>query len=177
MVRKVRPLTTTDYWLKVSETIGGVTCKDSTQVRVQVTPLPVITIKPIDKRCIDGTIISLNNFVTVGGIFRPGGTWSSPSPGLIYDDKFNPIASGTSTPPGWKVKYEYTDPATLCYNKDSSYVTIYPLPKPFAGFDDSICTGAPLALAGSPQTPLAHGLALAWKVATQRGGSTQTQRA
>ena len=122
-------------------------------VRVQVNPLPVISIKPIDKRCINGSIISLNNFVTVNGLFRPGGTWSSPSPGLIYDDKFNPIAGGVSSLPGWKVKYEYTDPFTGCYNKDSSYVTIYALPKPYAGKDDTICTGTKLSLSGSPLTP------------------------
>ena len=150
---KVKPLVSTDYWLRVKETIGGVTCRDSTMVRVQVNPLPVISIKPIDKRCINGSIISLNNFVTVNGLFRPGGTWSSPSPGLVYDDKFNPIAGGVSSLPGWKVKYEYTDPFTGCYNKDSSYVTIYALPKPYAGIDDTICTGTKLSLSGSPLTP------------------------
>jgi gliding motility-associated-like protein len=150
---KVKPTTTTDYWLKVSETIQGVTCKDSTMVRVRVNPLPVIKINPIDKRCVNGSIISLNNFVTVDGSYKPGGMWSSPSAGLIYGDKFNPIASGVSTPPGWKVRYEYTDPVTGCYNKDSGYVTIYALPKPYAGVDDSICTGATKALIGSPLLP------------------------
>ena len=150
---KLTPKVTTDYWLKVSETITGVTCKDSTMLRVRVNPLPVITIKPIDKRCINGTIISLDGFVTVDGMFRAGGIWSSPSAGLIYGDKFNPIAAGVSSPPGWKVRYEYTNPVTGCYNKDSGYVTIYGLPKPYAGTDDSICTGSPIPLTGFPSIP------------------------
>jgi len=150
---KVKPIGTTDYWLKVSETIAGVTCKDSTMVRVRVNPLPVIKISAIDKRCLNGSMISLNNFVTVDGTYKPGGIWTSPSAGLIYTDKFNPIAAGVSNPPGWKVRYEYTDPLTGCYNKDSSYVTIYGLPKPYAGLDDSICTGTPKTLIGVPQIP------------------------
>jgi gliding motility-associated-like protein len=151
---KVKPLATTDYWLKVQETKNGVTCKDSTMVRVRVNPLPVIKISAIDKRCINGSIISLNNFVTVNGNPTNIGVWTSPnSGGLIYGDKFNPIAAGVSTPPGWKVRFAYTDPATGCYNKDSSYVTIYALPKPYAGKDDSICTGAKISLTGAPLLP------------------------
>jgi hypothetical protein len=150
---KVNPTVTTDYWLKVSETISGVTCKDSTMVRVRVNPLPVIIIKPIDKRCINGTIISLDGFVIADGTFRMGGIWSSPSAGLIYADKFNPMAAGESSPPGWKVIYEYMNPATGCYNKDSSYVTIYALPKPFAGEDESVCKGTKKTLTGVPLLP------------------------
>jgi gliding motility-associated-like protein len=150
---KVKPIATTDYWLKVQETRNGVTCKDSTMVRVRVNSLPVIKISAIDKRCVNGSVISLNNFVTVNGNSTNIGIWSSPSPGLVYGDKFNPIAGGVSTPPGWKVRMDYTDPGTGCHNKDSSYVTIYALPKPYAGKDDSICTGAKIALVGAPLLP------------------------
>jgi len=152
---KIKPIITTDYWLKVSETISGVKCKDSMMVRVLVNSLPVIKITAIDKRCINGSIISLNNFVTVNGGPKSGGKWSSPSAGLINPplDRFQPIAAGVSTPPGWKVVYEYTDPATGCYSKDSGYVTINALPKPYAGIDSTICTGAPISLYGVPQIP------------------------
>lgn len=150
---KIQPLTTTDYWLKVKENISGTICKDSTMIRVKVDPLPVIRINPIDKRCLIGAIISLNNFVTVDGIFKAGGVWSSSSVGLIYDDKFNPVAAGVSTAPGWKVQYDYVDPTTGCYNKDSAYVTIWDLPKPFAGFDEPVCRGTKKSLTGTPLLP------------------------
>jgi hypothetical protein len=150
---KVKPIVTTDYWLKISETYYGVTCKDSTMVRIRVNPLPVIKISMIDKRCINGSIISLNNFVTVNGMPTSNCIWTSASPGLIYGDKFNPIAAGVSSPPGWKVVCEYFDPLTGCYNIDSSYVTIYALPTPFAGNDDTICNGNKVVLHGSPLLP------------------------
>jgi hypothetical protein len=123
-------------------------------VVIKINPLPIIIIYPIDKKCLNGTIISLNNFVMIDGSFKTGGIWSSPSSGLVFGDKFNPIAAGVSTPPGWKVIYEYTNPNTGCYNKDSSYITIWALPKPYAGVDDTMCTGeGRRTLSGLPVIP------------------------
>ena len=151
---KVKPLVTTNYTMKVSETTGGVTCKDSITVKVIVNPLPVIKINPIPGKCINGTMISLNNYVTVDGSFKAGGIWSSPSNGLVFGDKFNPLAAGVSSPPGWKVRYEYTDPTSNCYNKDSGYITIWALPKPYAGLDDTMCTAdGKRSLSGTPMAP------------------------
>ena len=150
---KIKPTSPTQYTLKVVETTAGATCADSTTIWVSVNPLPIIRINPIDKRCVIGSIINLNNFVTVNGTSRPGGIWSSQSAGLIYDDKFNPITAGVSSPPGWKVKFDYTDPVTACNSFDSAYVTIFALPKPYAGPDDSICNGAKIRLAGIPTIP------------------------
>jgi hypothetical protein len=95
-------------------------------VAYQITVIPnaKININPIDPACLNGQIISLNDYVTVNGMPSNKGIWSTPSAGLVYGDKFNPIAAGVSTPPGWKVKYEYTDSASGCYGIDSSYVTI-----------------------------------------------------
>ena len=150
---KVKPLFTTDYCLKVQETKSGVTCKDSTMVRVRVNPLPGIIVSPIDKRCVNGSIIFLNNFVTVDGLPVTTGIWTSPSAGLIYLDKFVPLIAGVSTPPGWMVFCEYYDPATGCHNKDSNYVTVFALPQPYAGKDDSICSGVKISLNGTPSLP------------------------
>jgi len=76
--------------------------------------------------------------VTVYGKSTTKGHWSSPSAGLISGDTFNPAVAGVSTFPGWKVVYEYTDSATSKIYKDSAYVTVYALPKPFAGYDDTV---------------------------------------
>ena len=116
-----------------------------------VNPAPKIA--PIDKVCVNGSIISLNDYVTVGGTFKAGGFWSSPSAGLLYGDKFNPKTAGVSSPPGWKVKYYYTDPVSSCFYTDSTYITIYDIPKPYAGLDDTICSGSKKMLTGYPLIP------------------------
>ena len=147
----VRPSTSTDYWLKVSETIEGIMCKDSIQVRIKVNPLPVIVISTIPQRCVDGAILFLNNYVTVDGSFKAGGVWSSKSAGLVFADRFDPKVAGPGT---YYVRYEYTNPLTGCYKKDSSTVTINPLPYVYGGKDDTICTGdGKYTLVGSPLIP------------------------
>ena len=147
----VQPAATTDYTLKVSETTGGIKCKDSVQVMVKVNLLPVIKISAIPQRCIDGAVLLLNSYVTVDGNSNAGGTWSSPSSGLVTADRFDPVASGSGI---FKVKYAYTNPATGCYNADSGMVTINPLPVVNAGKDDSLCTGGgSMMLGGKPAVP------------------------
>lgn len=139
----------TVIWSRASDSTG---CSRIDYIQINVNQ-PIININPIDKRCVLGPTISLNNFVTVNGLFKSGGIWSSESAGLLFDDKFDPITAGVSSKPGWKVRYEYSDTATGCYSQDSAYVTIFALPKPFAGLDDSICTGSKHHLFGSPLLP------------------------
>jgi len=115
----------------------------------------IIKINPIDKRCIDGSNLYLDSFVTVNGKRSSKGKWTSPSAGLINGDTFNPKIAGASTPPGWKVTYEYYDSFTGKNYGASGYVTVFALPKPYAGKDDSICTGAKISLSGSPSSSLA----------------------
>ena len=140
----------TGLFICVAVDTFGYSSSDS--VHIHLNPIPVIKINPIDKRCINGTVIDLNGFVTVDGIYKPGGIWSSQSAGLTFGYKFNPLLAGVSTLPGWKVKYAYTNPSTGCYNKDSGYITIYPIPKPYAGKDDSICPGSKIPLSGTPSS-------------------------
>ena len=147
---KVKPTVTTRYTLKVMKTTAGVTCSDSLKVWVSVYQIPIIKINPIDKVCLNGSILNLDNFVTIDGVVRPGGIWSSPSAGLTYGDQFYPWIAGISNPLGWQVKFDFTDPVSGCFAKDSSYVTVLAIPKPFAGYDDSICTGSNIPLTGIP---------------------------
>ena len=164
----VKPSATTDYWLKVSETIGGIQCKDSVQVHVKVNPLPVISLSPIPQRCIDGAVLLLNSYVTVDGSYKSGGIWTSKSSGLVFSDRFDPKVAGVGT---YYVRYEYTNPVTGCYKKDSTQVTINALPKVMAGKDDSVCTGdGKYALKGSPLIPA--GVWLGQGVEGSMGGYT-----
>lgn len=111
---------------------------------------PVIVISPIPSRCVDGANLFLNNYVTVDGFFRPGGIWTSTSPGL-FGDRFDPKVSGTGK---WRVFYEFTDTATKLTSKDSEVVTINALPVVFAGNDSMVCTGGgKFVLFGSPSMP------------------------
>jgi PKD repeat protein len=145
----VSPPMTVDYDLIVYETIDSVTCSDTSITRVRVNPLPIITITQIPQRCLDGKTLQLNNYVT-----PLGGLWSSDvTSGFVLPDNFIPIAVGTGQ--HW-VYYEYTDPLTTCVNKDSTIISINPLPTPTAGLDDSICSTSglyDLYTKGLPNTP------------------------
>ncbi|MFC2114569.1 PKD domain-containing protein [Bacteroidota bacterium] len=150
---RIRPLATTDYKLLVKETQFGVECRDSTQLRVRVNPLPQISFSPIPERCVDGAMLGLNSYVTTNPLFCTK-TWTSPSDGLlsIYPgDKFHPLVGGAGT---HKVVLTATDPSTNCINMDSTVVVINALPKPDAGMDVSICTGDGIyVLDGKPSLP------------------------
>lgn len=150
------PKSDKNYKLVVVEEIDGVACRDSTIVPVKVNPLPDITINTIDEKCesgINSDMISLNDFVVVNPATSTK-SWSSPSYGLlpVYPgDKFNPIIAG---PGSHKVVLTATNPVTGCVNKDSSYVTINPLPAVDAGIDDTVCTGdGSVPLTGTPLSP------------------------
>jgi PKD repeat protein len=139
-----------NFTVTAKDNVCPVKAQFTQSYQVNVSPVPIIKIDPIAKRCINGSIIKLNDFVTVNGKHTTKGTWSSPGAGLISGDSFNPAVAGVSTAPGWKVKYEYTDSASGRYNKDSAYITVYALPKPNAGKDDTVCTGAKISLLGLP---------------------------
>jgi len=146
----VSPTSTTDYKLVVKENLNGIECKDSFMVRVKVNDLPKATWGTIPERCVDGTIISLNNYVTTDPT-TAARSWSSPSPGLVTLDKFNPLVAGAGN---HKVVLTMTNPLTGCVSKDSNYVTINPLPTPNAGPDKEICSGdGSVNLTGSPVSP------------------------
>ena len=150
---RLAPTVTTDYELIVSEVIAGITCVDSFTVRVRVNPLPEIQWGTIPERCIDGSILSLNNYVTTNPIFATK-SWTSPSAGLISvypGDKFHPLLGG---PGAHKVVLTVEDPTTGCISKDSNFVIINALPQPDAGMDVEICTEDGLyVLSGLPATP------------------------
>jgi gliding motility-associated-like protein len=147
------PATTTDYKLLVKETIDGVTCKDSFSLRVRVNPLPEVQWSPIPERCLDGSMLSLNNYISTNPLFSTK-TWSSPSDGLISaypGDKFHPLLGG---PGSHKVVVTLENPTTGCISKDSNFVVINPLPNPDAGLDVEICTGdGKYPLTGTPVIP------------------------
>jgi len=149
----VSPPSTLDYKLVVKETQNGVECVDSSYVRVRVNDLPKATWGTIPERCVDGTILSLNNYVSTDPVTATK-TWSSSSPGLLPTfpgDKFNPIVAGAGI---HKVMLLLTNPLTGCKNLDSNYVTINPLPTPNAGPDKEICSGdGSVNLTGSPSAP------------------------
>ena len=155
ITRKIRvfPTETTDYKLLITETTGGTQCRDSAMVRVRVNPLPEISWGTIPERCINGSVLNLNDYVTTVPVAATR-EWSSPSDGLLPiwpGDKFNPLVAGVGK---HKVVIKVTNTATGCVSKDSSMVTINPLPTPNAGTDMQICTGGGVVnLTGSPTNP------------------------
>jgi len=160
----VSPPTTTDYKLVVTENLNGTECRDSSYVRVKVNDLPKVTWSPIPERCVDGTMLSLNTYISTDPIIATK-SWSSPSPGLLPTapgDKFNPIVGGAGL---HKVVLTMTNPLTGCVNKDSNNVRINPLPTPDAGVDKEICSGdGAVNLGGSPVLPAGE-----WRSLTNLG--------
>jgi PKD repeat protein len=151
---KVMPVSTTDYKLLVKETMSGVECRDSFDLRVRVNPLPEIQWGTIPERCVDGVMLSLNTYLTTNPIFATK-TWTSPSqgllPGIYPGDKFNPLVGGAGI---HKVVVTVEDPTTQCVSKDSNFVVINALPQPNAGADVAICTGdGAYFLDGKPSLP------------------------
>lgn len=128
----------------------------SNDIKVTMNNLPIITMSKLPSTCINSEIIKLNDYLLVNGQYTSLGKWSSANEGLFYDDKINPKDAGVSSPPGWKLKYEYTDPITGCYSKDSTYLNVFPLPtKPIilADPDSLFCVGDSIMLTATSGYP------------------------
>jgi hypothetical protein len=149
------PDTTTDYKLLVTEVLNGIECRDSIDFRIRVNPKPAIQWNSIPERCLNGSIISLNDYVTVDT--QSSKTWSSPSDGLLSaypGDKFHPLIAGAGQ---HKVFIDIENTVTGCRNSDSNLVNIHALPTPFAGKDTDICfTTVHYDLEGQPAYPAGY---------------------
>jgi hypothetical protein len=118
---------------------------------VTAEPLPDIMIGDIPQRCIDGSVIRLDDYVVTNPV-NATREWSSPGHGITTGNLFMPIAAGVGK---HKVVLTATNSATGCINTASSYVTINGIPSVNAGFDDTLCTGdIKFDLNGYPDTPI-----------------------
>lgn len=112
-------------------------CASSASQDIVVNPLPVVTISPLAGVCISAPAFMLSGGIPAGGIYSGTGV----SAGI-----FTPAVAGAGT---FNILYTYTDP-NGCINKDSTNITVFPLP---------VVTFAPLApvCINIPPFPLSGG--------------------
>ncbi len=124
----VSPLSTTTYWVTVTN--STTTCFDSAEVNVNVNQLPIITFTGDTSLCIgDSTIITAS-----------GGNTYSWNTGSSYDT--------INVSPSANTQYivSVTDTATTCINSDTINVYVHPLPTAIAFGDTTICENLPAPL-------------------------------
>jgi len=124
-----------DYRLELYITQGGVECFDDDTMKVFVNPLPNIVLGTDESVCCDYGPISLGFKLTTPAGNPTTGFWSCTStPSLISGGTFDTDAGcGLIVAPAASIDkyavYTYTEPNTLCVNKDSIRITINSLPK------------------------------------------------
>lgn len=117
----VSPLETTIYRYIISNTIRhNVMCIDSFDIRLNVIPLPVITMPLLDTFCVDAGIITL----PIPQVNEPGpGSWSGK--GVSGSRNFNTQIAGAGN---HVLKFTTTSNMTGCTNTDSVIINVSPLP-------------------------------------------------
>lgn len=117
------------------------TCRNRDTQYVTVNSRPVINITGLSPNyCIYDAPVTLNGTPAGGRFFGPG----------ITGNVFSPATLAAGGP--YFIKYEFTDPATGCYNIDSVSTNVRPLPTPsYTGLNPEYCLDAPaVTLTGSP---------------------------
>ncbi|MFC2130474.1 T9SS type A sorting domain-containing protein [Bacteroidota bacterium] len=120
--------------IELVETVTATGCKDSTYLQVQIHPLPVPIITGSEEVCAN----SIETYYTPGvsGIEH---SWSVAGGTLLSSPLFSTVevlwgegTSGTLT-------LEQTNTETGCTNKDTSLITINPLPEPEILGENEVC--------------------------------------
>jgi len=106
---------------------GANTCSDTASVLVIVNPLPSIKIASSQNYCCDEGNLALGNSKFAS---PTGGNWScTNNSNIITANVFNTsLACDPKKDVNFTLVYTYLDPATSCFNKDSTIFTVHPLP-------------------------------------------------
>jgi gliding motility-associated-like protein len=127
--------TTPNQWrLRYDHTATG--CPATNTINIRINPLPTITLNPFPK----SNYCDAEANVALTPLANPsGGTWTATDPSaLIGGNTFSPgSASVFSTPISFR--YNYTNPATGCSNKDSISVIVDPSPTIAIPANDEFC--------------------------------------
>jgi len=122
------------YVVKGTQTYQNVTCFAFDTIRVNMNPLPEITLTPQGPHCIDAGKVSLMTYVTYPTLTN--GNWRSDVNASYVDNNlFDPNLAGPNQTPGHTVVYRVTD-NNGCTNEESTHVEVSPLPNVL--LDDSI---------------------------------------
>ncbi|MFT5817005.1 MAG: hypothetical protein ACI95K_000485, partial [Lentimonas sp.] len=123
------------YRLDLTVTQGGITCIDDDTVNIFVNQLPIVNVSNDYAVCCDAGNIPLNfNIVTPTGNPSTGGWSCTRYPNLVQGNVFYTAdACDLIVSPARSVKifvtYTYTNPTTLCVNRDSMGITVNSLPR------------------------------------------------
>jgi len=123
------------YRLDLTVTQEGITCIDDDTVNIFVNQLPIVNVSADYAVCCDAGNIPLNfNIVTPTGNPSTGGWSCTRYPNLVQGNVFYTAdACDLIVSPARSVKifvtYTYTNPTTLCVNRDSVGITVNSLPR------------------------------------------------
>lgn len=119
---------TTDYELILQHTVDTVMCQDEDTVRINVDPLPLITLGNQDPVCCDYGDIQLTQFEKPDS--SKGGKWFSlENPSYIFGTTFQTDAAcNPDTQTVNRIYYQYTHPKTGCTGFDSMDIVVNKLP-------------------------------------------------
>ena len=127
------------YSITYSYTDGN-TCTNSTDITVDVTPLPVVTMAPDITICEDNPTIDISSMVN-----PTGGVWSYSGPGLV-GTIFNPSIAG----PGTYI-FTYSYGIGSCNVEENLTINVNGLPSLSIDADDMVCEQVScLPLSASP---------------------------
>jgi gliding motility-associated-like protein len=139
------PTNTTTYGLTVTDANG---CQGTSQVIVNVNPLPVVTTTPSQELC-NGDVLQLN---ATGGV---GYLWT-PASGLSCNTCPNPIANPFSPT---NLVHTYTVQVTDtngCINTGSTTITRLLLPGITINPDTTVCFGNAVEISGGSMQPFTY---------------------
>ena len=129
----VSPTATTTYSVTVTDANG---CTDAENVVVTVNPLPTVSLGSFADLCEGDAAISLSGGSPTGGTYSGTG---------VSAGSFDPSVAGVGT---FTLFYDYTD-ALGCSSRDSSSITVNPLPLTSITPNSSICLGNSATLTAS----------------------------
>jgi predicted transcriptional regulator len=132
----VSPLTTTTYTVTISDANG---CTATASETITVNPAPTVTLGSFSPVCEGSSAFALSGGLPAGGTYSGIG---------VNNAQFDPSVSGVGT---FKVYYDYTD-GVGCSSRDSSTITVDPLPVVSLTNDTAICEGSTVSLSASGGT-------------------------
>jgi hypothetical protein len=131
----VSPSATTTYTVTVTDGTTG--CANSGSGTVTVNPPPAVSVNSAG--------------ICAGGSETLTATTGASSPSYLWAPGGATTASITASPSATTTyTVTVTDGTTGCANSGSGTVTVNPVPTASAGDDQTVCSGSPVAIGGSP---------------------------
>ncbi len=112
---------------------------DTAQQTVTVNPAPTVTLGAFTSVCEGSGSVALSGGLPAGGTYSGVG---------VSGTQFDPTVSGVGT---FKIYYDYTD-GIGCSSRDSSTITVDPLPVVSLSNDTAICDGSTVSLTAAGGT-------------------------